>query len=46
MGDEWWLTTVYRPSRDVDKPAFLDELHELRLVRQGPWFLNGDFNMI
>jgi hypothetical protein len=43
---EWWLTTVYRPSRDEDKPAFLTELHDLRQVRTGPWMLAGDFNKI
>lgn len=43
---ETWLTTVYGPTRDEDKPAFLQELHELRQLRQGPWILNGDFNWI
>lgn len=43
---EMWLFTVYGPSRDADKPAFLVELHELRSVRSGPWLLNGDFNLI
>jgi hypothetical protein len=26
-GQEWWLTSVYDPTRDEDKPLFLDELH-------------------
>jgi exonuclease III len=43
---EWWLTTVYGPSRDEDKPSFLAELHDLRQVRTSLWLLVGDFNMI
>jgi endonuclease/exonuclease/phosphatase family metal-dependent hydrolase len=43
---DWWLTTVYGPSRDCDKPTFLEELHALRQVRLGPWVICGDFNMI
>jgi exonuclease III len=45
-GVEWWLMTVYGPANDVSKPAFLAELHQLRLIRSGPWLLAGDFNMI
>jgi hypothetical protein len=28
-GDAWWLTSFYGPSRDMNKPAFMVELHEL-----------------
>jgi hypothetical protein len=42
----WWLSTVYGPCRDEDKPVFLVELHELRQVQSGPWLLGGNFNMI
>jgi hypothetical protein len=45
-GQEWWLTSVYDPTRDEDKPLFLDELHTVRGTRDGPWILCGDFNMI
>jgi hypothetical protein len=45
-GPDWWLTTVYGPSRGEDKPVFLVELHELQHVRAGLWLLRGDFNMI
>jgi hypothetical protein len=45
-GLEWWLSTIYGPSTDVGNPDFLDELHDLRQVRTGPWLLCGDFNMI
>jgi hypothetical protein len=45
-GDDWWLTVVYGPTNDSDKPAFLMELHNLRLVHSDPWLLTGDFNMI
>lgn len=43
---EYWLMSVYGPTRDLDKPAFLQELNDLRQVRQGLWMLNGDFNWI
>jgi hypothetical protein len=42
----WWLTSVYGPTADVDKPMFLEELHELQRSRPSSWLLNGDFNMI
>jgi hypothetical protein len=29
-GEPWWLSVVYDPSRDSDKPAFLAELDELK----------------
>jgi exonuclease III len=29
-GPDWWLSSVYGPTRDADKLAFLEELHELR----------------
>lgn len=45
-GNEFWLTTVYGLATDPDKPAFLQELHDLRQVRLGAWLLTGDFNMI
>jgi hypothetical protein len=34
------------PTRDQEKQAFLDELHELRGLRSGPWLLASDFNLI
>jgi hypothetical protein len=34
-GDEWWLTAVYDPANDADKPAFLEDLHDLRLFVLG-----------
>jgi hypothetical protein len=45
-GPEWWLSSVYGPARDTDRPTLLDELHELHQIRQGPSVLCGDFNMI
>jgi hypothetical protein len=41
-GEECWLTTVYGPARDTDKPEFLAELYALRQVRAGPWVICGD----
>jgi exonuclease III len=43
---EWWLSSIYGPTSDEDKPTFLEELHELSQVRYGPWMLCGDFNMV
>jgi hypothetical protein len=37
---------LYGLTMDVDKPSFLDELHELSQVRHMPWVLCGNFNMI
>jgi exonuclease III len=45
-GVAWWLTTVYGPTVEALKPAFLDELRSLRLALVGPWSVAGDFNMI
>jgi hypothetical protein len=42
----WWLTTVYGPHVVQDKPAFLQELREIRGGRLGPWLICGDFNLI
>jgi hypothetical protein len=42
----WWLTSVYGPTTDALKPAFLDEVRALRAALVGPWALAGDFNMI
>jgi exonuclease III len=45
-GPEWWLTTVYGPAAEADKPGFLAELHKLCRIRSRPWMLIGDFNLI
>jgi hypothetical protein len=45
--DSWWLTTVYGPANDSQKPLFLQELNKLRRARVGlSWLVCGDFNMI
>jgi hypothetical protein len=43
---DWWLSSVYGPSQDLDKPDFLSKLHDLRSFHFGPWLLNDDFNLI
>jgi exonuclease III len=45
-GPKCWLASVYGPANDVDKSAFLEELHELQQIRLVPWLICGDFNMI
>jgi hypothetical protein len=45
-GSFWWMTVVYDPCSDRSKPAFLAELHDLRLIRSRHWLLCGDFNMV
>jgi exonuclease III len=46
-GEEaWWFSGIYGPHQDADKPAFLEELREVRSYCNGPWMLAGDFNMI
>jgi hypothetical protein len=42
----WWFSGIYGPHSDGDKPAFLEELREVRSHCSGPWMLAGDFNMI
>lgn len=44
--DPWWFTGIYGPHLDAEKPAFLEELREVRGHCHGPWLLAGDFNMI
>jgi hypothetical protein len=43
---DWSVSSVYGPSRDADRPAFLEELHSFRQVRLGPWMICRDLNMI
>jgi hypothetical protein len=45
-GLEWWLTTVYGPSRDPNKPTFLEELLDLGPTHNGTFLVMDDFNMI
>jgi hypothetical protein len=45
-GAPWWLTTVYDPTSEDRKAAFLDEVRALRAALAGPWALAGDFSMI
>jgi exonuclease III len=42
----WWLTTVYGPHCESERPAFLQELRGVRACRIGPWLVGGDFNLI
>jgi exonuclease III len=46
VDQQWWLTSVYGPSTDEDKPAFLAKLHSLKDIRGGPWMLCGDLNWV
>lgn len=32
----WWFSGIYGPHVDADKPAFLDELREVRSHCDGP----------
>ena len=45
-GKEWLVTSVYGPQEDGDKVRFLEELVNLGEQVQGPWILNGDFNLV
>jgi hypothetical protein len=42
----WWLTAVYGPTIDAQKPDFLDEMCALRGALAGLWSIADDFNMI
>jgi hypothetical protein len=45
-GTSFYLTSVYGPSTDEDKPAFLSELVAAKLPLGEPWLVVGDFNLI
>lgn len=45
-GTVFRLTVVYGPSRDSEKPAFLQELKSLRPPSAIRWLVLGDFNLI
>lgn len=40
------LTTVYGPTTDSLKPAFLDEIKTAMPPNDAPWLILGDFNLI
>jgi hypothetical protein len=45
-GTSFSLTVVYGPPVDADKPAFLQELIDIKPPNGTPWLILGDFNMI
>jgi exonuclease III len=45
-GTSFSLTSVYGPSVDEDKPAFLSELVACKPPPAVPWLIVGDFNLI
>jgi hypothetical protein len=45
-GPYWWITSVYGPTVDIEKPNFLTELCEIKESRPGLWLVCEDFNMI
>uniref|UniRef100_A0A453IIA7 Endonuclease/exonuclease/phosphatase domain-containing protein n=1 Tax=Aegilops tauschii subsp. strangulata TaxID=200361 RepID=A0A453IIA7_AEGTS len=42
----FWLTTVYGPTDDAGKEAFLAEITNSAPPCSEPWLINGDFNQI
>jgi exonuclease III len=45
-GVTWWLTCIYGPQGNDEKIAFLQELRDIKSACNGPWVLDGDFNLI
>lgn len=45
-GTSFPLTTVYGPSRDIDKPSFLAEIRNTAPPPALKWLILGDFNLI
>jgi len=43
---DFYLTNVYGPANDTDKPSFLDELRIAKPAPGTPWICLGDFNLI
>jgi hypothetical protein len=46
VGELWRFTTVYGPSVDSGKEAFLDEICGIGAACPGRWAIAGDFNLI
>jgi exonuclease III len=42
----FWVSNIYGPNTDDERPAFFQELKEIADQIQGPWLLAGDFNAI
>jgi exonuclease III len=42
----FWVSNIYGPNLDTDRPAFFQEIRELGHLVSGPWLLAGDFNSI
>lgn len=45
-GCNWWFTGVYGPQGDDEEVLFLQELHSVRALCNGPWLVVGDFSLI
>lgn len=45
-GEQALFTTVYGPSVDTDKPAFIEELNNLMHQVKDKWIIAGDFNLV
>jgi hypothetical protein len=41
-----WITNVYGPNSEEDRPNFFQELKNLKDQIQDPWLLTGDFNSV
>jgi hypothetical protein len=42
----FWVSNIYGPNLDEDRPAFFQEIIEAANQINGPWLLAGDFNSI
>jgi hypothetical protein len=42
----FWVTNVYGPNIDEERPTFFHEPRGLEEILQGPWLLAGDFNSV
>jgi exonuclease III len=45
-GMTFWVTNVYGPNLEEDRPSFFQELKNVKDHIQGPWLIAGDFNSI
>jgi hypothetical protein len=45
-GFSFWITNVYGPNEEGDRPSFFQELKELGNHIQGSWLMAGDFNSV
>lgn len=45
-GTTFWISNLYGPNADEERPAFFQEIRDISEQIEGPWLLGGDFNVV